>query len=214
MRETPGRDDVVNEPAVTLTDYGLTLLCWFLAWRARAAVRDELRPWVTGLFFGSGAAALFGGTVHGFFGDTASLGHRVLWPATLLALGATGLAAWGLGARVGGTSAAGRRLTHIAVAAFIVWGALVLAGRQAFVTAIIFYLPAVAYLTVRFALAYRRRPTRSRREALVGFALTFAAAAIQQLQIPLHPVWFDHNALYHVVQAVAFVLLFRGLRGE
>lgn len=204
----------MTEPAVTLTDYGLTLLCWFFAWRARSAVRGELRPWAIGLFAGSGAAALLGGTVHGFFGDAASLGHRILWPATILSLGATGLAAWGLGARVGGVSAAGRGLTRLAAVAFVVWGALVLAVNQAFVMAIVFYLPAVVYLTVRFALVYRRRPSRSRLEALIGFGLTYAAAAIQLLQIPLHPVWFDHNALYHVVQAVAFVLLFRGVRGE
>ncbi|WP_420636040.1 DUF6962 family protein [Candidatus Palauibacter sp.] len=204
----------MTEPAVTLTDYGLTLLCAVLAWRAGSRVRAELRPWAIGLFAGAGAAALFGGTVHGFFGDATTLGYRVLWPATILAVGATGLAAWGLGARVGGISAGGRRLTRIVLAAFVAWVALVLAGRQAFAMAIVFYLPAVIYLTVRFARLYRRGPTPSRREALIGFGLTFAAAAIQQLQIPIHPVWFDHNALYHVVQAVAFVLLFRGVSGE
>ncbi|WP_425154939.1 DUF6962 family protein [Candidatus Palauibacter sp.] len=204
----------MTEPAVTLTDYGLTLLCALLAWRANSRVRAELRPWAIGLFAGSGAAALFGGTVHGFFGDATTLGYRLLWPATILAVGATGLAAWGLGARVGGISAGGRRLTRIVLAAFVAWAAIVLAGQQAFVMAIVFYLPAVIYLTVRFARVYRRGPTPSRREALIGFGLTFAAAAIQQLQIPIHPVWFDHNALYHVVQAVAFVLLFRGVSGE
>ena len=204
----------MTEPAVTLTDYGLTLLCAVLAWRAGSTVRAELRPWAIGLFAGSGAAALFGGTAHGFFGDATTLGYRVLWPATILAVGTTGLAAWGLGARVGGISAGGRRLTRIVLAAFVAWVALVLAGQQAFVMAIVFYLPAVIYLTVRFARLYRRAPTPSRREALIGFGLTFAAAAIQQLQIPIHPVWFDHNALYHVVQAVAFVLLFRGISGE
>ena len=204
----------MTEPAVTLTDYGLTLLCALLAWRANSRVRAELRPWAIGLFAGSGAAALFGGTVHGFFGDATTVGYRVLWPATILAVGATGLAAWGLGARVGGISAGGRRLTRIVLAAFVAWAAIVLAGQQAFVMAIVFYLPAVIYLTVRFARLYRRGPTPSRREALIGFGLTFAAAAIQQLRIPIHPVWFDHNALYHVVQAVAFVLLFRGVSGE
>ncbi|WP_420461972.1 DUF6962 family protein [Candidatus Palauibacter sp.] len=204
----------MTEPAVTLTDYGLTLLCALLAWRANSRVRAELRPWAIGLFAGSGAAALFGGTVHGFFGDATTLGYRLLWPATILAVGATGLAAWGLGARVGGISAGGRRLTRIVLAAFVAWAAIVLAGQQAFVMAIVFYLPAVIYLTVRFARLYRRGPTPSRREALIGFGLTFAAAAIQQLRIPIHPVWFDHNALYHVVQAVAFVLLFRGVSGE
>lgn len=204
----------MTEPAVTLTDYGLTLLCAALAWLARSHVRADLRPWAMGLFGGSGAAALFGGTVHGFFGDAATLGYRILWPATILTVGATGLAAWGLGARIDGQPASTRWITRIAGLAYVGYVAVVLAGWQAFAVAVAFYLPAVIYLTVRFAQAYRRRPTPSRRRALVGFGLTFAAAAIQQLQIPVHPVWFDHNALYHVVQAAAFILLYQGVSGE
>lgn len=204
----------MTEPAVTLTDYGLTLLCAVLVWRARSHVRADLRPWAMGLFAGSGAAALFGGTVHGFFGDAASLGYRVLWPATILTVGATGLAAWGLGARVDGRPTGTRWITRLAGLAYVAYAAVVLAGWQAFAVAVAFYLPAVIYLTVRFARAYRRRRTASRRRALIGFGLTFAAAAIQQLQIPIHPVWFDHNALYHVVQAAAFVLLYQGVSGE
>ncbi len=204
----------MTEPAVTLTDYGLTLLCAVLVWRARSRVRADLRPWAMGLFAGSGAAALFGGTVHGFFGDPATLGYRILWPATILTVGATGLAAWGLGARVDGRPAGTRWITKLAGLAYVAYVAIVLAGWQAFVVAVAFYLPAVIYLTVRFARAYRRRPTTSRRRALTGFGLTFAAAAIQQLRIPVHPVWFDHNALYHVVQAAAFILLYQGVSGE
>ncbi len=204
----------MTEPAVTLTDYGLTLLCAVLVWRARSRVRADLRPWAMGLFAGSGAAALFGGTVHGFFGDAATLGYRLLWPATILTVGATGLAAWGLGARVDGRPAGTRWVTRLAGLAYAAYVAIVLAGWQAFAVAVAFYLPAVIYLTVRFARAYRRRATASRRRALTGLGLTFAAAAIQQLQVPIHPVWFDHNALYHVVQAAAFILLYQGVSGE
>ena len=204
----------MNEPAVTLTDYGLTLLCAVLAWRARATVRADLRPWTAALFAGSGAAALFGGTVHGFFAEPMTVGYRALWPATLLSVGAAGLAAWGLGAHVGTRSAGAQWVTRIAAAAFVIYAVLVLTGLHAFVIAIAFYLPAVIYLTVRFARAYARRRTASRKAGLIGFGLTYAAAAIQQLQISIHPVWFDHNALYHVVQAAAFILLYKGLSGE
>jgi hypothetical protein len=34
-------------------------------------------------------------------------------------------------------------------------------------------------------------------------------AAGQQAGVALHPVHFDHNAVYHVVQAVALYLLYR-----
>ncbi len=30
------------------------------------------------------------------------------------------------------------------------------------------------------------------------------------MRVALHPVYFDHNAVYHVVQAVALVILYIG----
>jgi hypothetical protein len=32
------------------------------------------------------------------------------------------------------------------------------------------------------------------------------------MRIALHPAYFDHNALYHVVQGVALVLFYQGFR--
>src|SRR6266700_3934420 len=43
-----------------------------------------------------------------------------------------------------------------------------------------------------------------------GLALSMLAALLQQARIAIHPVYFDHNALYHVVQALALVLLYFG----
>jgi hypothetical protein len=37
-------------------------------------------------------------------------------------------------------------------------------------------------------------------------------AAVQQLRIGLHPAYFNHNALYHLVQAVALALVFAACR--
>ncbi len=46
----------------------------------------------------------------------------------------------------------------------------------------------------------------------LGLALSVGAALLQQLEVALHPVYFDHNAVYHVVQACALVLLYLGFR--
>jgi hypothetical protein len=35
---------------------------------------------------------------------------------------------------------------------------------------------------------------------------------LQQAGVAVHPVYFDHNAVYHLVQAVALVLLYLGFR--
>ena len=44
----------------------------------------------------------------------------------------------------------------------------------------------------------------------VGISLF--AALIQQLRVALHPVYFNHNALYHVLQAIALDLVFLASR--
>jgi hypothetical protein len=45
-----------------------------------------------------------------------------------------------------------------------------------------------------------------------GMTLTFAAALVQQRRVALHRVYFNHNALYHAIQAVAIGLLFWSAR--
>jgi hypothetical protein len=43
-----------------------------------------------------------------------------------------------------------------------------------------------------------------------SLALSIVAAVTQQARIALHPVYFDHNAVYHVIQAIALVVLYFG----
>jgi hypothetical protein len=43
--------------------------------------------------------------------------------------------------------------------------------------------------------------------------LTFVAAAVQYTRVDPHPVYVNHNALYHVIQAVALLLIYRGALG-
>jgi hypothetical protein len=80
---------------VTLTDYGLTVLCSWFAWNHCLQKTHSYQYhalWT--LFFGSIAvASLTGGTVHGFFLDQSTFGYRILWPTTLIAIGVTAASA-------------------------------------------------------------------------------------------------------------------------
>jgi hypothetical protein len=42
--------------------------------------------------------------------------------------------------------------------------------------------------------------------------VSVAAAGLQQAGIGIHPAYFDHNAVYHVLQGIALVLLYLGFR--
>jgi hypothetical protein len=204
----------MTEPDVTLTDYAIALLCAVLCTLARRWQPDAkgVRQWWMVLFGSIGVGALLGGTVHGFFNDPASTGQRILWPATLLALGVTSVAMWIIGARVQLREPVSTWVRRAAVAQFVVYAVIVLFVDSRFLVAIATYLPATVFL-LAIMIAVRLR-TRAAHVAygIVGLLLTFVAAAVQQLRVAIHPVYFNHNALYHVIQGAALILIFIGAR--
>lgn len=204
----------VLEPDVTFTDYGLAVECAVLtAWVLRRATPDRwLRDWSAGFFATIGLAAVTGGTVHGFFPDEPSLGFRVLWPLTLVAIGGTAVSAWAIGARLALNERAARRLTTAAAVVFVVYVVVVLTASQTFAVAIAHYAPSALFLLGAFTARYlqEHQPGFGLGAASVGLML--AAALVQRLGVAVHPLYFDHNALYHVLQGVALLLFYRATR--
>lgn len=202
----------ITDPDVTLTDYGLAVLCGVMAFRIWRGPRfGPTRAWLLAFFIAAGLAPLLGGTVHGFFEVEGTAGHEALWVATLLAIGAAAVSAWGLGARLILRDGLARGLIGLAALAFVIYSAAVLGGSRTFRVAVLHYLPAALFLLVTVLIAFRRSGHRGFLLGALGLVLTFGAAAVQQLGIGVHAVWFDHNALYHVVQAVALILFYRGM---
>jgi hypothetical protein len=205
----------MTEPDVTLTDYGLAIECivfTYLLYYHKGDRQQPLRIW-SSLFFGSlGMAAFTGGTVHGFFLDTRTTGHAILWPLTLLAIGATALAAWSIGAWLLFSKAVAHWISTLATVGFIGYSVIVLSVTQAFWIAVINYLPAAFFLLIAFSLMYKRFRAKPLLIGLMGLVLTFVAAGVQQGKVVLHPVYFNHNALYHLIQAVALFMIFWSTR--
>jgi hypothetical protein len=105
------------------------------------------------------------------------------------------------------TPHARRRATWVIIATYGVYG-IWIAGRPRFVFAIAGYgiaLLIVAASHLRGALS--RAPHAV--GLLKGIALSAVAAAVQQSGWAL-TAWFNHNDLYHVIQAVAVWFLYRG----
>jgi hypothetical protein len=165
------------------------------------------------LFFGALVIApLAGGTVHGFFLDTDSMGHRVLWPVTLIAIGFAATGAWMIGAWLQFSATIARWIARVMAAALTIYALVILFVLQSFVVAILFYLPAATFLLAVFGLRYARTRERAALVASLGMLLTFAASGVQIGRVAIHPTYFNHNALYHVIQAVALGLLYVALR--
>jgi hypothetical protein len=167
------------------------------------------------LFFGSLAvASLTGGTVHGFFLDTSTVGYRILWPTTLIAIGVTAASAWVLtGLSISKSADKVRRWAFFAIVILLIYSTVVLFYSQRFTVAILHYVPAIVALLVVSVRAYVR--TRSTPFLLItsGILVTIFAAFIQQAGLGIHANYFNHNSTYHVVQALGLLILFKGAKG-
>lgn len=197
-----------------LTDYGLAIesavFAYLLAGRGGPAT--PLRAWFAVFFGAVGAAALAGGTVHGFLADGTTAGARLLWLATLLSTGVAALAAWNVGARILCPPRVARGVALAAGLQFVAYAAVVLGVTRTFAVAIAAYLPAALFLAAALARAYRTTRAPAAAAGLVGLALMLVASALQQARLAPHPVHFDHNALYHTLVAAALIPLFRCAR--
>lgn len=206
---------LIHEPDVALTDFALAVECaLFAGWLYRKAeARGLLLGAFVAFFAAVAAASLFGGVTHGFLTDPGTILARVVWRATLVAIGLGAFASWVVGARLSLSEKAAARVTIFAGSLFVLYVGVVLFVAQSYAVAIIHYLPAAVFLMGAFTVAYRRRPSGFLLAGLWGVALTFLAAAVQQAGIDVHPRYFNHNALYHLIQAIALALIFVAARG-
>jgi hypothetical protein len=204
----------LHEPAVTLTDYALAIECAVivLLLTRRDAGDRTLLLWFIVFFASTGAASLTGGTVHGFFPDATSYGRRMLWEATLLAILVTSLAAWNIGASLFLSTRGVTIVRSLAIVQLAVMSFVVLFVRRDFFIAIIAYMPAALFLLIALVAAYRSRRLPALRWGIAGLGLTFLAAAVQRLGVTVHPYYFNHNALYHLIQGIALWMIFVGAR--
>lgn len=204
----------IAEPGVALTDYGLAVenaVLAFLIWR-RTRGDGALRAWLLLLFGSAVAASTLGGTVHGFFSGSRSSVAHALWKATLLSIGVTAFATERVAAR---TMLADRVRCTVGMAAALKlagYSAAVLLLSQQYRLALMNGLVATVFVFAAFADLVRRARAHQAMLGLAGVTLGFVAAGVQRSKIALHPRYFDHNALYHLIQGVAMLLIFLGAR--
>ncbi|MBH74669.1 MAG: hypothetical protein CL896_02615 [Dehalococcoidia bacterium] len=201
----------MKEIDVALTDYGLAFECSVFAFvLIRNKCEDQpLSIWFAFLFASVGLASIMGGTIHGFVHED-TLSEAIFWRATIVSIGISALTAWVIGAKILLGNLGQRVVFFVAALNFSIYLGYVVFFNQNFVVAVANYLPAAIFLLVVFAILYNRNQQRLVFLALAGVILTFVAAAIQQIGIGVHAEYFNHNALYHVVQAVGLYLIFRG----
>ena len=125
----------MTELDVAFTDFALAVECGVFAIACARRAHSRLRDAFTAVFALTALAAATGGVVHGLASDPASLGYRVLWPTTLLAIVGSA-AALALGAvELLDADSRLRRMVWLGAVAF---GVAILLGAQSFALAMLF----------------------------------------------------------------------------
>ncbi len=205
----------ITEPATLITDYLLAAFTIVLAsrlFRAARTTHSVSRWWWAVAFLATAVAGVAGGTVHGFRLVLRSAVTAALWILTLESLVVAAFAVV-RGTLAGSqlSEAAKRGASWTAALLFVGYG-LWLANNPRFVFAIAAYAAALVVL-VAFKLIAWRADRHAARWMFAGVLVSALAAAVQQGGWSIHE-HFNHNDLYHVVQAFAIWLLYRGAAAE
>jgi hypothetical protein len=175
---------------------------------AGKAKLTAVRILVHHLFLSTASAAAIAGTVHGFFEAPDSLGQRILWPLSLLAIGVTSLAGARAASLLHFDAITALRISQTAATLFVLYCAAVLFLTSNFLLAIAAYLPVTLLLGWAFLQCYRRTGRSPFLYGFAGICVVLVAAVAQQAKVGIHPRYFNHNALYHVLQGLGFFLIF------
>jgi hypothetical protein len=204
----------IHEPDVVFTDLGLAILAAYFG-RRLWKTSPSGTPSRTGavLMAGLASAAFWGAVFHAFFPeDTATTAGYIAWMPVAFSILAAAATMLHLSLSILAPQLPLRRHRLIVVMYAAAFAVVVLLVDESFSSIVHFYVPALILLLI----AAGRQATRQRgpgwKLIASGLFLSGIAASLQQAEVAIHPVYFDHNALYHVVQSVALVALYLGFR--
>lgn len=202
------------EPDVALSDYFLTVECALFVWlllRRMSSIPAARNGFVC-FFSATGSAALLGGTVHGFFALKPSTAEEVLWRLSLCALGVSAFSLWWLWGVLFFYSKMRQGISYLATIEFILFAVYVLTASRSFSIAIADYIPPIVILMFSLLRLYLRQRNTRVLQGAFGLGLALIASYLQQRRLGIDPLYFNHNAVYHVLQAAALFLVFRATR--
>ena len=195
----------IHEPATLLTDYLLAALGGGLAWRLRSQTSSgnlAARWWIRALLAMS-ISAFAGGSYHGFAPNFPPALAAVWWKSVLILVCATGFCmAFSLIREIGPQSRQ-RAWNGLVITKFLLAVAVVFSYPKFFVAMVDYSLAMVAWAV---AALWLRRAWSGWMQAAVGFSAI--AGWVQQSRSGIS-VHFNHNDLYHLIQALALVGFYR-----
>jgi len=196
------------EPTTAITDFiifGLGAGFGFLSLPDSTSLFQLLWAFA---FFSVGMGGLLGGITHGIGPKISENAKRIIWQLTLIFVGLTGLLLGMSGVVyfvpksittwfIGGAG--------VIFILYIFW----IVEHDTFHAAVKFYLPLMLIALIGFGVMAFSYQYTGALLIVMGLIVSLAASAVQMMKISFHQ-HFNHNDLFHVIQMVGMVLLYRG----
>lgn len=201
----------LTEPMTLLTDYVLAGVTGWLAWRLWRAHESQAARRLWSAAFGAlAAAAIAGGSHHGFALLLPEAALAGLWKATIFSVG---IASFGMlcGSATAVTSELARKLLLAAAGAKLAVYSLWMMDHDEYVFVIADTGTTMLAIAGLHLWSWSRRGDAASRWILSAIAISAVAAGVQAGGLALHP-HFNHNDLYHVIQVVAMILFYKGAK--
>jgi hypothetical protein len=195
----------IHEPATLATDYLLALVAGGLAWRLHrctSIASPAVRGWVWTFGF-TALSAIVGGSYHGFAPNFSDRLLHGWWLGTLwlVSLSSAAMATSWVHEVL---PPAGRRLGFVLVGLRLLAFAALAVARPTFAVVILDYGSSLLLWLGAALLLHRAW----RGWMLTGLAFSVIAALVQQLRLAPGE-HFNHNDLYHLIQALGLVAFSR-----
>ena len=204
----------IHDPDVACTDLGLAILGGYLGWRLWNGPGPRMLLRTGALLMGGlASAALWGAVFHAFFpAGTATPAGFLVWVPVALSIVVAASVMLELSLRLL-LPRMHSRVRRLIVATYALgFAVVVLLVHESFSSIVYFYTPALVLLLIAAGQEALRSRDAGWTLITAGLILSAGAAMLQQAKVSVHPVYFDHNAVYHVVQAIALVFLYFGWR--
>jgi len=199
----------ITEPVTMLTDYLITIFCTVFVILILGQTSNPAAYSLAGTLLVTGLGAFLGGSSHGFKENLSETTDARLWKSSTLTIG--------LGATLFFVSAVLSSLANqfliyllivIAVIEFLGY-AYWMSSHDDFYYVIVNYAALMVIVLILKLISWLVYDEPSSLWLIGGVLVTFIASAFQALKIGIHPKYFNHNDVFHIIQLAGLFLVYQ-----
>ena len=203
-----GDNPVFYSPTTAITNYMMGCIGLYLGWHTLQIQGSLFHILWACSFFSLSLGAFLGGSHYVFGPRLPNYITKVIWMLTLIFVGITGLFLAGSAATfyINETGKIGLMLGS---AILVIKYVLGLNKNDTFHHAIKFYVTLIILALIGFIPAFFSLGYTGALQIVIGLLVNLSAAGVQASGLTLHK-HFNHNDLFHVIQILGMILIYRG----